>query len=100
MTEQPPSTRRRGRPTVPIVVSEDERQTLERWARRRTSSQALALPCRIVLACAEGGEGEGCGPPPPLGGGWKPGPPPRFDQQGRRLRRAVVNPAAGGGGAV
>jgi hypothetical protein len=29
--------------------------TLERWARRPTSAQALALRCRIVLACAEEG---------------------------------------------
>ncbi|MGH9044290.1 MAG: IS630 family transposase [Acidimicrobiales bacterium] len=29
--------------------------TLERWARRPTSAQALALRCRVVLACAEGG---------------------------------------------
>jgi transposase len=36
------------------VLSDDERQTLERWARRRSSPQALALRCRIVLACAEG----------------------------------------------
>jgi transposase len=28
--------------------------TLQRWARRAKSSQALALRCRIVLACAEG----------------------------------------------
>lgn len=27
---------------------------LQRWARRAKSSQALALRCRIVLACAEG----------------------------------------------
>jgi transposase len=54
MTEQPPSQRRRGRPTAQILLSDDERQTLERWARRRTSSQALALRCRIVLACGEG----------------------------------------------
>jgi transposase len=37
-----------------IILSDDERQTLQRWARRRSSSQALALRCRIVLACAEG----------------------------------------------
>ncbi len=37
-----------------IVLSDDERQTLERWARRGSSSQALALRCRIVLACAQG----------------------------------------------
>src|SRR5512132_3799651 len=55
MTEKPPAPKgRRGRPTVPIVLSDDERQTLERWSRWRTSSQALALRCRIVLACAEG----------------------------------------------
>jgi transposase len=46
---------RRGRPTVEIVLSGDERETLERWARRHSSSQALALRCRIVLACAAGG---------------------------------------------
>ena len=45
---------RRGRPTVQIVLSEAERSTLERWSRRHSSSQALALRCRIVLACAEG----------------------------------------------
>jgi len=45
---------RRGRPTVDIVLSGDERSTLERWARRHSSSQALALRCRIVLACAAG----------------------------------------------
>ena len=37
-----------------IVLTDEERQTLERWARRHTSSQALALRCRMVLACAEG----------------------------------------------
>ncbi len=45
---------RRGRPTVPIILSAEERKTLQRWARRHSSSQALALRCRIVLACAEG----------------------------------------------
>ena len=45
---------RRGRPTVPITLSENERATLQRWARRHSSSQALALRCRIVLACADG----------------------------------------------
>ena len=43
-----------GRPTVEIDLSEDERDTLRRWARRHSSSQALALRSRIVLACAEG----------------------------------------------
>lgn len=38
-----------------LVLSDVERETLERWARRPKSAQALALRCRIVLACAEGG---------------------------------------------
>ncbi|HMC38509.1 MAG TPA: IS630 family transposase [Acidimicrobiales bacterium] len=38
---------------VPIVLSEEERRTLERWARRPNSAQKLALRCRIVLACAD-----------------------------------------------
>jgi transposase len=45
---------RRGRPTVKIELNGSERKTLERWARRHSSSQALALRCRIVLACAGG----------------------------------------------
>ena len=39
----------------PVVLSDDERETLERWARRPKSAQALASRCRIILACAEGG---------------------------------------------
>ena len=45
---------RRGRPTVAVELSGEEREVLERWARRPKSSQALALRCRIVLAAAEG----------------------------------------------
>src|SRR5881409_253840 len=37
-----------------VVLSDEERVTLERWARRPKSSQALAFRCRIVLAAAEG----------------------------------------------
>jgi transposase len=44
----------RGRPTARIVLNDDERETLERWARRPTTGQALALRCRIVLAAATG----------------------------------------------
>lgn len=44
----------RGRPKTELLLTEDERATLERWARRRTSAQALAQRCRIVLACAQG----------------------------------------------
>jgi transposase len=43
-----------GRPTVVVELSGEERETLERWARRPKSSQALALRCRIVLAAADG----------------------------------------------
>ena len=45
---------RAGRPTLEINLTAHERETLQRWARRHSSSQALALRCRIVLACAEG----------------------------------------------
>jgi transposase len=44
----------RGRPTPRIVLSDEERETLQRWARRPTTGQALALRCRIVLAAADG----------------------------------------------
>src|ERR1044072_9113985 len=37
-----------------VVLSVEEREVLERWARRPTSAQALALRCRIVLAAADG----------------------------------------------
>jgi transposase len=37
-----------------VVLSDEEREVLERWARRPTSAQALALRCRIVLAAADG----------------------------------------------
>jgi transposase len=43
-----------GRAALEVLLSDDERQTLERWARRPTSAQALAMRCRIVLTCAEG----------------------------------------------
>jgi transposase len=45
----------RGRPKAPLVLSDEERETLARWSRRAKSSQALALRCRIVLGCAEDG---------------------------------------------
>ena len=45
---------RRGRPTVEIKLSAEERKTLQRWAQRHSSAQALALRCKIVLACAQG----------------------------------------------
>ena len=45
---------RSGRPKAELVLSDGEREQLSRWARRRTSSQALALRSRIVLECATG----------------------------------------------
>ncbi len=45
---------RRGRPSAEIILSDEEREVLERWARRPKSAQALALRCRIVLAAADG----------------------------------------------
>jgi transposase len=46
---------RRGTAMAELVLGDDEREMLERWARRHTTAQALALRCRIVLACAQGG---------------------------------------------
>lgn len=43
----------RGRPKAPVVLSEEERETLLRWSRRAKSSQVLAQRCRIVLGCAD-----------------------------------------------
>src|SRR5437660_1817110 len=43
-----------GRAIPPVILSADERATLERWARRPTTAQALAMRARIVLASAEG----------------------------------------------
>src|SRR5215469_15182305 len=37
-----------------VVVTVEEREVLERWARRPSSAQALAFRCRVVLAAAEG----------------------------------------------
>jgi len=45
----------RGTVMAELVLDDNERETLERWARRPKSAQALALRCRIVLACADGG---------------------------------------------
>lgn len=45
---------RLGRPLEPLVLTADERITLETWARRRTTAQALALRARLVLQAADG----------------------------------------------
>ena len=43
----------RGRPTVQIDLTAGERRTLTSWARRASSSQALALRSKIVLEAAD-----------------------------------------------
>lgn len=45
---------RTGRPVAEVRLTDEQRETLVRWSRRAKSAQALALRCRIVLACAEG----------------------------------------------
>jgi transposase len=45
---------RRGRPTPPVTLTREERDTLERWSRRPKTAQALAQRARIVLGCAAG----------------------------------------------
>lgn len=43
-----------GRPIPMLSLSREERETLQSWARRPTSAQALAQRARVVLACAQG----------------------------------------------
>lgn len=43
-----------GRPIPALQLSPEEREAMERWARRPTTAQALALRARIILACAVG----------------------------------------------
>ncbi|MBI3077436.1 MAG: IS630 family transposase [Deltaproteobacteria bacterium] len=44
----------RGRPTPPVVLTGEERETLEQWSRRPKTAQALAQRARLILACAAG----------------------------------------------
>jgi len=90
---------RRGRPTVEIKLSAEERKTLQRWAQRHSSAQALALRCKIVLACAEGGRTHvqiadelGCNPWP-----WRPvsSPLARASSSPTRCRRRRRTPRPG-----
>ena len=37
-----------------LELTSEERTQLERWARRQSSAQSLALRSRIVLGCADG----------------------------------------------
>src|SRR5262249_3682817 len=45
---------RRGRPKSPLTLTTEEMETLERWARRPRTAQALAQRARIVLTCTTG----------------------------------------------
>ena len=45
---------RTGRPKKDLIVSDADREILERWTRRAKTAQHLALRARIVLACAGG----------------------------------------------
>ena len=49
---------RRGRPIAPLSLRVERRETLERWARRPKSAQALAQRSRMVLECAAGNSNE------------------------------------------
>ena len=100
---------RRGRPTFEVTLSDDERETLEHWARRPKRAQALALRCRIVLAAASGeANGEiaaGLGCHPTTVGKWRrrfaerPGRPARRARPGKP-RSIRLRPAGGVRGSV
>lgn len=45
---------RKGRPTPPIVLTDEERTFLEALCRRSKTPQAQARRARVILACAEG----------------------------------------------
>jgi len=48
-----------GRPTRPLVLTENERDELQRLTKRATVNRLVAFRARLILACAE---------PLPLGG--------------------------------
>lgn len=45
---------RTGRPKKPLVLTNEEREKLQQWAKRPKTAQRLALRSRIVLSCGEG----------------------------------------------
>src|SRR2546423_9089334 len=77
----------RGPKLEPVVLTDEERSTLEGWVRRRKSAQALALRSRIVLACARDGV------PPVVGVAAELGVSPDMV---RKWRRRVFAPRVGG----
>src|SRR5919106_1634258 len=42
------------RPSVPAILSEDQRKQLEKWLSALGTPQQVALRCRIILSCAAG----------------------------------------------
>ena len=44
----------RGRPLAPLTLTDEDRDTLDRWIARRKTAQALAQRARVVLAAAGG----------------------------------------------
>ena len=45
---------RPGSPPKPVVLSDDERSTLENYVRNPDANSSLAVRCRIILRCADG----------------------------------------------
>jgi hypothetical protein len=45
---------RTGRPIPAVTITNEERETLERWAPRPTTGQAVAQRARPILSCATG----------------------------------------------
>jgi transposase len=45
---------RTGRPKAAVMLSEEQREQLQSWARRRKTAQSLALRAKVILRCAEG----------------------------------------------
>lgn len=43
-----------GRPMPPIILTNEESETLEHWIRRAKTGQALAQRCRMIVGCASG----------------------------------------------
>lgn len=84
---------RTGRPKVLLELTSDEVDQLTRWSRRAKSSQALALRCKIVLACGQGLDNKAVaarlGVSQPTVGKWRK----RFAE--RRLEGLVDEPRPG-----
>ena len=66
---------RTGRPKKSLVLSQEEREKLEQWARRPKTAQRLALRSRVVLGCADGLSNQTvarqCGISAPTAGKWR-----------------------------